>query len=243
MRGARLGAAFAAAALACLMPVPAAAQEPLEIEPGQTVTGKAGKPDTPDLYYFVGESGATVTFEVEAPGPVSVALLTSDGDTMLEASGTGSARLEAVLSLTDVFYVAVLRQETGAPYVIEMDAQEPDFHLALFSRLVGYGAVGTSSSGQVFDQKACWVEPGTVYKSQIGAFVMYHELLRGGRQRGYLQYPGVPDAEVRLSWDGKTIERTIKMNGETSTASEPIDDQTFARPDVPGFGYTGYMCD
>src|SRR5690606_22279328 len=127
-RGARVLAALAAAVLACLAPVASVAQEPVEIVPGQAVTGKAGSANTPDLYYFVGETGATVTFEVEAPGPVSVALLTSGGDTMLEASGTGSARLEAVLSLTDVFYVAVLRQETGAPYVIEMDAQEPDFH-------------------------------------------------------------------------------------------------------------------
>lgn len=119
MKGVRL---LAAVALGCLAPIPAAAQEPVEIEPGQTVTGEAGTLGTPDLYYFVGEAGATVTFEVEAPGAVSMMLLASDGEPMIEKSGTSEARLEAALSSTDVFFVAVMREDAAA-YTLTMSGQ------------------------------------------------------------------------------------------------------------------------
>jgi hypothetical protein len=240
MRGARFRAAVAAAALACLTPVPATAQEPVEIVPGQTVTGKAGKPDTPGLYYFVGQSGATVAFEVDAPGQVSIALLTSDGDTMLEASGNDSARLEAVLSLTDVFFVAIARSDAGSPHTIKMTAREPDFDLALFSRYVGYRYTEARSSNE---ESLCWIEPGAVLRGRFGTVVIYWELLRDGRHRGYLQYPGMPFAEMKVTVSSDTLELATTMNGETNIRSVPLDEQTFARPDDASFRYAGYLCE
>ena len=242
MSGTRLGAALAAAALASLAPITALAQEPVEIVPGKTVTGKAGTANTSDLYYFVGETGATVTFELKAPGLVSIALLTSDGDTMLEASGTDSAQLEAVLSLTEVFYVAVLRSEPEASYTLAMTTTEPDFHLALFSRNVGYGYDMATVSGTTVLWRKCWVEPGVIYKDYKGPTAAHHEILRGGRERMFVTDPSFP-SETKVSWDGQTIKRVSTVDGKSTTYEYPFDDATFARPSHQSLRYTGYLCE
>lgn len=230
------------AAVLLLTSVSAAAQLPREIVPGQTISTKGNSSGTPDLYYFVGATGATVKFKVKGPGLVSIALFTSDGDQMLEASGTGSANLEAVLSQTEAFHVAVARSETTSPYTIAMTATEPDFHLALFSKNVGYGHDMETVSGTSVLWRKCWVEPGVMYKDYMGPVASHVELLRGGRERAYVNDPGV-STETKVSWDGNVISRESTTGGRTSTYKYPLGDGTFARPPYRNFRYTGYMCD
>src|SRR5690606_117580 len=112
-----------------------------------------------------------------------------------------------------------------------------------FSRHVGYRYTDTTTPGSFGDVTLCWIEPGAVIRGQAGTFVTYWELLRDGRHRGYLQYPGMPFAETKVTVTNDTLEVAMTMNGEATTRSEPLNEQTFARPDDSSFRYTGYLCE
>lgn len=135
------------------MPVIAAGQSVIDIELGQTRTGKAG--GLVDLYRFGGGSGTTIKATLTAPGSSALILYTPEGEEMLSARGDGTVTLEAILPLWDVFVLAVVRTSAAKAYTLELSGNEPDIHMAYFARGVGFRtSVGTSEA------TTCWVEPG-----------------------------------------------------------------------------------
>lgn len=236
-------AMFAAAALAAFA-APAAAQE--LIEAGSTVQGAPSQDEEPDLYVFTAGVASTVRFDLGGSGLLSLTLFTGAGDRMLEVTGSGSARLEAILPLTDAYMVAVARGDSAAGYTLSMSQVEPDPHLIFFARAVGYGYDGPNASGGNNLYRSCWIEPGVVYRYYINQLGNYHELLRGGREQGYYHYPGEPLWRARVTFEGDLIRRSSIYESGPREAEYRWSDLNFTpedHADVKNFRYLGYMCD
>lgn len=129
---------LALAALAFVVPANAQVTGAHELKTTVPAKGVAGKPGQIDYYYFAGEAGSRQTFTWTGKGQAMLILFTPDGDAMVEAEGSGTVKLEAVLSWTDVYSVAVVRKNPALAYTLARQATVPTFGEAEFATWVGY---------------------------------------------------------------------------------------------------------
>ena len=209
------------------------AQEVTTIELGQTITKNKGT--ATDLYRFGGEAGTAITVTFDGTGKAALTVYTPTGEEMLSSAGTDNVTLTAILPLTHVFLLGVVRDDALQPYTIKTSADEPDIHQERFSEYVGYR---TGQPGRTSVQ--CWVDPG--HKIRItydNGAVSEGTIGRGGKKYYTRTYQGrTMSYEVHERVEGSEIV-TIYTGDRTEVRRSPIE----VDYDANNLIFVSYMCD
>ena len=231
-------ARLAVALLLAAAPVAASAQAVTDIKFGQTLTKKAGT--KVDLYRFVGGSGTTIKATLTAPGKAALILYTPAGEEMLTAHGTGTVTLEAILPLWDVFFIGVVRVDGAKSYSLKLNGDEPDAHLALFARKVGF-AFEAKDEGKPYLVSTCWIEPGVTLRRTWPRGIEEVALGRGGKQFTKYKLNGgewkLAEGEVRFEGDAIIYHRTDGSKPDQTRSREKL--LTAVNRDK----FESYLCD
>lgn len=191
-----------------------------------------------DMFYFVGAAGAHQGFTVTSKTPVEITLFGPGGDVMLRQEGSGTVKLDTVLSWVDVHTVAVLRANPATPYTIAMSASEPTIGDAFLASFVGEQI--TAANGNTSTQ--CWEIPGEVIRGvETGGVAILSR--SGGTEILISEINGVVAAtETSRRFEDREVVVTTRAHpgSAVSERREPFDASDFRRP--AGLKYTGYYC-
>lgn len=194
------------------------------------------------LHAIEGGAGATVHATLGLPGAGALTLFEPSGAPMLSVEGRGEVKLDAVLPLDRLFYLAVVRGDTAQPYTLGVTLDEPDLHLAVFSSGVGYVSTTVDErTGQVVQARSCWLEPGITLRRIRPSGSVDVTLGRGGKEVESASTSSGKriTAEWELQVDGDRITRHA-LSG--SMPDQALDmDQVFWAPDIGRFH--AYRCD
>jgi hypothetical protein len=133
---------------------------------GVTIKGASSVKSAADLYYVLGEVGATETYTLTIKGPARISLFTPDGHEMVAAAGSGKISLRAVLNFTDVFVLAVSRTDTRQSYTLTRRPTVPTFAEAMMASFAGYERSNDRTS-----TTRCWLEPGVKLRETTPNYV------------------------------------------------------------------------
>ena len=200
------------------------------------MTVKAGSPI--DLYRFGGRSGTTVKAVFEGSGPAAIIFYTPSGEEMLSVNGSETVALEAVLPLTNVFLLGVLRADPSKTYTLKTTADEPDVHQENFASYVGFRREMPNQVASV----QCWIEPGHKLRATYDdGEVLEITLGRAGKTYYASSYQG-KNASYQSDEEivGTDLVRTyIYSDGKTETRKLPLDHQP---PADEAIRFVSYRC-
>lgn len=206
----------------------------LTLVAGQSTTRPAGKAGAGvETFQFLAGAGADLSVSVAAAGRVSIALYTPEGDEMRAAGGVGSVKLDAVLPVDAIYFIAVSREDAAKPYTLSLAAPQPDTVTAAMRFGVGYEALG--SDGQT-SSWSCWVEPGVRARHTVGTGaktqILFHTDLGGGRMR----WDWTDGNAYTVVWTGRVENDAVVMMSADGAQASRI---TF---DAGPRRYRGYLC-
>lgn len=233
---------LALAALAFVVPANAQVTGAHELKTTVPAKGVAGKPGQIDYYYFAGEAGSRQTFTWTGKGQAMLILFTPDGDAMVEAEGSGTVKLEAVLSWTDVYSVAVVRKNPALAYTLARQATVPTFGEAELATWAGY--VNRRNNVNAW---GCWVIPGVQRKSIFPDGEVWTRTLSADRKSFSLQkrdakgVVSIAQYEKRIEGNELVTEVTYP-DGKHKTSRVPYNESMFVR-DPSQSTWRGYWCD
>ena len=214
----------------------AAAQPVKTIELGQPITAKEGAPV--DFYRFGGRSGTTVKAVLKSSGPAALIFYTPSGEEMLSVSGSGSVALEAILPLTNVFLLGVLRADPSKPYTLKTTADDPDVYQQNFARYVGFRREKPNEVASV----QCWIEPGHKLRETYDDGEV-HEMTLGRAGKAY-HASSFQGKNISYHSDGAIVGTDLVTtyfysDGKTETGKLPLDYQPPAEEKI---NFVSYRC-
>jgi hypothetical protein len=231
------------AALLLIAAIPAQAQVRgvHEIAPDRPAAAPAGEAGATDVYTFVGQPGSQVSFTLKIKGDAEIALFGPHGEPMLNVAGSGTVKLDAVLSWLDVHSVAVLRRDPSQPYTLAMTATEPT--LAEARHALGMGYTLTTEGGTPYSH--CWLKPG-VAAAYRGKDYRAESVLSADRESIILmmKYDDGRQAIriVKYQIDGEEMINTTRRFGEDTRESRNEFDLSGFQADETKRDYVGYTC-
>ena len=199
--------ADAVAAAAAAAPPKSGAGFPATLVPGKPVRITSAAPF--NLHAIDGASGLWVHVSLAVPGAAALTLYAADGAEVLSVEGEDAIKLDAVLSVDQVYYLGVVRTRAGQPYTLSLQTEEPDLHMALFSMLVGYASKQIDQkTNQEYETRTCWLEPGIKMRRIYPKGTEDIAIGRGG-----MEYASFQARNGR----GGTVEREIQFDGDRVT--------------------------
>ena len=203
---------------------------------GQTKVGSPGS--KPDLYRFGGTAGTLVRLRLTVPGAAALTIYTPSGEEMVSARGNGTAILEAVLPLNDVYYIGVLRESAAQGYSLKSASVEPDEHLARAAEAVGYSQKWANGYTEV----QCWIDPGNVIRITDSKGIV--EEITIGRGGNYYHKSSKNGKTLIFSsndrFEGDNVITTYKgSNGETKVRTLPLVKTQYQ---TAALSFSSYLC-
>ena len=214
----------------------ASAQDIRTIELGSTIAGTKGSPV--NFYRFGAPAGTTVQATLTSSGPVALVLYTPAGEEILSVNGSGAVSLEAILPLTDVFMLGVLRPDPSKSFTLKTSADQPDIHQQLFAKYAGYKYEEPEYVGSV----ECWIDPGHRLRTTFGNGAVREATLgRGGRIYYTTSFKGKTwsfHSDQQVVGD-ELVQTATLSNGKTEVTRRPLEDK-----DRPGgkLTFVAYLC-
>lgn len=189
-------------------PVSSDPNTPATLAPGKQVRNTGSAPFT--LYAIDGASGLWIHAQLSLAGDASLVLYDVDGATVLTVDGSDKISIDAVLSIDQVYYLAVIRSGANQPFSLDLRTEDPDLHLALFSMGIGYSTTNRDeASGQEYEVRSCWVEPGIKLRRIFPGGVEETTLGRGGKEYSAFKSRsgeiGSGEREIQFDGDRATI--------------------------------------
>jgi hypothetical protein len=149
--------------------------------------------------------------------------------------------LKAVLSLTDVFTLAVSRIDPKQPYTLARRATVPTFAEAENANHVGF--TYKSDTGGLVAQ--CWIKPGVKFRLKTDQETSEHTLAADRATTTIVTRKG--NASVTYETSYAVVANQVKTTdryptGTVKEYSSDLDPQDFAMNGDPPSQFTGYLC-